>query len=229
MILTKNIKNIPIFNAIIETGGKCYIHGGTVRDIIIGITPDDYDILVENVTMSQLFDISKDFGVPRLHPYLDKVMKLHTREYGEIDICISRGTVNEHLLSNIDFTMNMLAQDIENLDMYNPVGGLEDIKNKKIKLNPTQDNLTFSPRSIIRAARFMCKFGFEIDIQTMIILDRDKNLIFDLIHPYIIAREMQKLFKTKNNELGIILLNQFGIYDKLFNIYENELGDLKYL
>ena len=75
----------------------------------------------------------------------------------------------------------------------------------------------------------MCKFGFEIDIQTMIILDRDKNLIFDLIHPYIIAREMQKLFKTKNNELGIILLNQFGIYDKLFNIYENELGDLKYL
>lgn len=54
-----------IFDQIEAAGGNCYYVGGCVRDHILGIAPDDYDIEVFGITVAQLQNILVKF-VPKL-------------------------------------------------------------------------------------------------------------------------------------------------------------------
>ena len=129
-----------IFN---DNNFKCYLVGGAVRDMIMGIKAHDYDI----ATDAKPEDVMRIFrkviptgiahGTVTIHIF---GMELETTTFRtESDYSDGRhpdkihfaATIEEDL-SRRDFTMNAIAYDILNKKIVDPFEGQKDIKNKTI-------------------------------------------------------------------------------------------------
>ena len=217
----------PFIDKLIDSGADCFLFGGAVRDDMLGIIPTDYDFIVRNLRVEQLLGICSNFGVALSHKYIPGAIRLHTTDFGVVDISIPKvgdgeyvpdGSIATHL-TFIDFTMNCIARNMKTLNIYSPYSGMEDIQNKKMVLNPHQSSLRFSTILPLRAARFMSTLGFTIDERTREIFHRDKEMMFDTIPADRLKYEMYRILTANNYQIGITLLEELDILKQLLIIY----------
>lgn len=174
-----------IKNTIFEN--KCYLVGGSIRDLILGINKiKDIDIVVELDNGGILFAdficnyfncykkdsnpiIFERFGTAKFNIVNYKGVDIEcvftrTEIYNENDRkpIVSFGTLLDDAKRR-DLTINTVSMNISNFKIYDLLNGIEDIKNKVIKtpLNPT---LTFTDDALrmLRVVRFAYKYNFKI-------------------------------------------------------------------
>lgn len=99
-----------------------------------------------------------------------------------------------------DFTINALAKSITTGEIVDYVGGLKDLKNKKLRV--LHDNSFIDdPTRIIRGLKFAMRFNFELEEHTKKLQDEYlKNINYDMSY----KRIKKELIKTFNAPISNI-------------------------
>ena len=161
------------------SGFQAYVVGGAVRDILMGITPRDYD-LATSATPSQIQEVFKDYRMVTAGIKHGTVSPIINYKLVEITSFRSDGSYQDHRhpdrvrfgssleedSSRRDYTINSIYCDIEG-ELHDPQNGIEDIKNRLVRAvgNPEErfrEDALRIPRGILLAA----KLDFDIDINT---------------------------------------------------------------
>lgn len=166
-----------------------FIVGGFVRDLLLNVPSQDFDIVVEGNAIDLAAALAKQFGGRvtshrqfgtakwRLPggsplPYLDFVSS-RTEFYAHPSALpeVEHGNIKLDLHRR-DFTINTLAICLDRDhfgDLLDFWGGERDLREKLIRV---MHSISFvdDPTRILRAARFEQRFGFDIETRTMELL-----------------------------------------------------------
>ena len=168
--ISKNI--IDLLNLISSSRFNTYLVGGCVRDIILGYTPKDLDILVEDEIdeFSIFLSTSLNSKVIKFQNHGFETFRIiNTKTKLNIDITkYSNG--NDGLLNDLsmrDFTINSMAINLNEgqfdfNDIVDPFHGLEDLNNNLIRY-VSKDSVLFDPLRLLRAVRLSSKLNFNIE------------------------------------------------------------------
>lgn len=233
--LNEEIKNILLIakEIAINYNKKVYLVGGQVRDIILGQKSNDLDFVV--------IDDGKDF-LDKLHKRIGGEVKFYKNFLSgtielkkgiNIDITTARKEIYErpgslplvlkgNLFEDImrrDFTINCLLVDIKklpDLEIIDFVDGIKDLNNKEIRILHEKSFID-DPTRMIRAIRFACKLGFEIE------KDTKKSLLNSVEKGYIkfvnedrIFREIVKILSINEKYIGIRMLYDYNLFKNTF-------------
>lgn len=217
---------------------KAYLVGGMVRDLLLNFDNLDIDIVVENNAKQLSEALVKRFSNCELAAKHDR---FHTAKLIfhfdskniPVDLASTRQEIYEHSaalpkvkvselkkdLLRRDFTINALAISLmpdEFGGVVDLFDGLTDLKNKKIRV---LHDLSFidDPTRMIRAVRFACKLGFEIEEHTQKLLDKAINSkqfdnLIEKIRGDRVKIEIRYLFNLLNIEEAIQGFFESGIY-----------------
>ncbi len=210
---------IDIINKLNNNGYEAYVVGGAVRDLILGLTPLDYDITTSalpNEIMSvfkenKVFFTGVKFGTVTL-VYNNKNYEITTFRVDGDYIDNRKPKVVEFTnslsedLKRRDFTINSLALNNKLIDNHN---GINDINNKVIKcIGDPNTRFEEDAIRILRAIKFSSKLNFSIDLNTEKAMF-DNAYLLKKISIERINKELFKIFEYKN----------INIIDKYYNIF----------
>jgi len=194
---------------------EAYLVGGCVRDLILNITPKDFDV----VTNARPEQICKIFSHSRLigrrfrlvHIYsqrsyievstfraiADADKQMHTQEdnNGRIVRDNTYGNMEEDALRR-DFTINALYYDLVTSEVIDFCHGMQDLRNQQIKM--IGDEFTRykeDPVRMLRAVRFKSKLSLALTEETAEPINSLGSLLRD-IPPARLFDEMVKLFHS---------------------------------
>lgn len=205
-----------VLDRLYENGYEAYIVGGSVRNMMLGMSVDDFDITT-NALPNETKSLFSDFTVVETGIKHGTVTVVVNGENVEITTYRTEGeytdsrhpdkveftTSLELDLSRRDFTVNALAYDGKGkfVDLF---GGEEDIKNKVIRAigNP-YERFNEDALRILRAVRFSSVLGFDIDSKTRCAMLECKHLL-SKISKERIAVEINKFLCGKNVKKALL-------------------------
>ena len=174
---------IRIISGLHNAGYDAFIVGGAVRDLLIGKQPKDFDITTaaEPARIRKIFKnsrlIGKRFRLVHVF-YGKKIYEVSTfRSLEEGTVGNRFGTIDEDVLRR-DFTLNALYYDpIKNI-IVDYIGGVKDIRNKKLRPIIGLANIFVEdPVRMIRAIKYAAITDASLPILLRYRLHRDAPLI----------------------------------------------------
>lgn len=227
----QTLKNSVFIKDIISNGWKPYMVGGCCRDYLMNLKPNDIDIIVVGCDSEELIKLLKKYGKTDLVGESFGVIKFHYK--GEIydistprkekkignshrgfEIITNKNISLEDDLSRRDITINSIAMDFDG-NFIDPFGGINDIKNKIIRITNPEAFLD-DPLRILRCCRFCSRFDFNIDKETSKLMMIMSNRIKDLSQERI-WEEIKKSFEqSKNFNKYLDLLTNFNMWEQMF-------------
>ena len=187
---------------LLKAGYLCYLVGGSVRDLLMGQTPKDFDISTSArpEEIKRLFRncllIGRRFRLAHVR-FGSKVIEVSTFRAGDAEEgnLITRdnqwGSPEEDVLRR-DFTINGLFYDPRDDAVIDYVGGYQDLSRRLLRTIGNPD-LRFKqdPVRMIRLAKFRARFGFAVDAESMSALSSNRMEIVKSSP----ARVLEELFK----------------------------------
>ncbi len=159
-------------------GYPAYLVGGCVRDMLLGVRPQDWDIctgaLPEQIL--EVFPNARPTGLK--HGTVTVPVDSHALE---VTTFRTESGYGDHRhpdmvrfvadltadLSRRDFTMNAIALSADGM-LADPFGGAEDIRRKLIRcVGVPEERFEEDALRMFRALRFSARLGFTIDLFTM--------------------------------------------------------------
>ena len=159
-----------------DTSNKLFYIGGVVRDELLGRKSFDIDITyVGNAIeycprFGEVIQKNPDFGTVRINVGGREVDFASTRSEsyprkGHLPFVEKIGCSLREDVMRRDFTINALAKSVATGEIVDYTGGLEDLKNKKLRVLHDESFID-DPTRIIRGLKFSVRFGFEPDEHT---------------------------------------------------------------
>ena len=202
-----------------------YLIGGAVRDEILNIKCLDVDITyIGNAiefAKSQGFYIIKEnepFGTVKILLENKEIDLASTRaeiypQKGHLPVVSNIGCSLKDDILRRDFTINTLAKSTKTGEIVDYLNGLEDIKNKKIRILH-ENSFIDDPTRIIRALKFSIRFGFELEKNTKKLQNEYlENINYDMSYKRI-KKELIETFNL-NSQLASIKFFEENIYKLL--------------
>jgi len=237
--LPKNVRFI--IDEIYNNGYEAFIVGGCVRDSILGLEPNDYDITT-SAKPNDILNIFKDFKIINSGIKHGTVGVIIDEEVYEITTYRLDGeyennrrpksvSFTSNLIEDLkrrDFTINAIAYN-DRVGIIDKFGGLKDIKNKNIKTVGNPDNrFNEDGLRLIRAIRFSSKLNFKIEDGTLNSIYKNVDVVKNISKERI-TDEFSKII-LGNKPQDIILLYKTGIFKAIgikSNISDNEYKTLE--
>ena len=169
-----------IIDRLENSGESAYIVGGSLRDMLLGIEPHDYDVTTSALPLRTL-EIFSDMRVIETGLKHGTVTVISQGEPIEVTTFRIDGeyTDSRHPdsvsftdditadLSRRDFTVNAMAYNPRR-GLVDPFGGSEDVKRGIIRaVGDPQKRFTEDALRIMRAFRFSAQLGFSIEAETL--------------------------------------------------------------
>ncbi len=193
-------------------GARSYLVGGTVRDIMIGRSHIDIDIMVEGDAIKIGKAIAKDTGAAIVVYKSFGTCTLTFKDSSKIDLAMARretykrpgampaikpSTLKEDLKRR-DFTINAIAASVMAKDfgkVYDLFNGSGDIKSGLIRVMHSRSFID-DPTRILRARRFAARYGFKIEPKTDVLMKKALiNRALDTVSPARIQKELMLISK----------------------------------
>jgi poly(A) polymerase len=115
-----------------------------------------------------------------------------------------------------DFTVNALYYNIADFSIWDYVGGLADIKARRLRLiGDVETRYREDPVRMLRAARFEAKLGFELDAASAAPIPQLRSLLAK-VPPARLFDETVKLFLTGHGAGSFRALRRHGLFAVLF-------------
>ena len=216
----KYVRNVLF--AIQSRGHMVCLVGGCVRDMILGVQPNDWDVCTSALP-EQVLEIFPDSVTNGMkHGTVgvkqgSKIVEVTTfRAEGEYTDHRHPGAISfvgnlTMDLSRRDFTMNAIAIPPDGI-VTDPFGGVEDIKNKLVRcVGEPEQRFEEDALRMFRALRFAARLGFEIEEKTLAAIEKKAHLA-SVLAPERICQELEKLLLTKKPEMTYDLFNM-GLMD----------------
>jgi len=227
-----------------EEGYEAYIVGGSVRDLLLGKVPKDYDVATDAIPeeVKTVFPrcriIGRRFRLAhvRLGGTLIEVATFrgpqvnedddHTHQNGRILRDNVWGSLEEDAVRR-DFTINALFMDPISGDVQDFVGGYKDLADRKLRLiGDARTRYREDPVRLLRAARFVAKLGVELGHETAKPINEMAPLLND-IPPARLFEEVCKLFMTGHASRTLETLQRFRLTRALFPVLKGQSGKAK--
>ena len=203
------------------TDVEAYIVGGFVRDILMNKKSPDRDLILCGCDVEKF---SRELA-DKLNAHfieLDSVNKIYRivleNKIDYIDITMPIENDFEKDIKRRDLTINAIAYNLKTSEFVDLVGGVDDIKNKKIK-GICDKNFEDDPLRLLRIFRFNAKTGFEIDES---LIELSKRLYKRINEPAKerVTVELLKMFEGKYCDLALLKLDECGLLEEIFPIYK---------
>jgi poly(A) polymerase len=224
-----------------KAGFKAFLVGGSVRDLLLGRQPKDFDVATDALPeqVRELFRncrlIGRRFRLAHVQfgSELIEVATFRAAHDGDADGAamtddgrILRDNVYGSLDDDVwrrDFTVNALYYDISDFSIVDYVGGVEDLKAGRLRLIGDPDKrYREDPVRMLRAIRFAIKLGFELDAATLAAIPRLRHLLED-IAPARLFDEMLKLFHSGVGRKTFDALREHGLFRCLCPLTDSAL------
>jgi len=209
---------VPTIDEEILESFPIYLVGGSLRDLMIGRSVTDYDLVVEGNLNQFLRFYKKKYPDSTLFPLSeeDQEYRVVIKEDLWLDITSIKGEDIYEDLKRRDFTINAMALDLRRGNIIDPAGGRRDVEQKVIRIiSPL--NLIEDPLRILRAYRFNAVLGFEIESNTHFYLKELSPLVsFKLIAGERIRYELFVILSTRDSARTINLMADDGVLFSLF-------------
>ncbi|HTR59275.1 MAG TPA: polynucleotide adenylyltransferase PcnB [Casimicrobiaceae bacterium] len=210
-----------------QAGFKAFVVGGAVRDLMLGIAPKDFD-LATDATPEQVkplfrraFIIGRRFRLVHVlaGPETVEVSTFRGRQTGD-DAADEHGRL---LTDNVfgtqaedairrDFTMNALYFDPATESVWDFVGGVADVKARRLRLiGDPVTRYREDPVRMLRAARLAAKLGLAIEAKTAAPIPKLAPLIENL-PPARVFDEMEKLLLSGHAVESLKSLRRHGLH-----------------
>ncbi len=214
-----------ILTMLAGAGYEAYIVGGSVRHLIMGEVPNDWD-LTTNAKPQEIQKIFPDsfyenkFGTVGVKTGSDDptLQIIETTTY-RIE---SKYTDKRHPdeikyadkleddLKRRDFTINALAMNAAG-DLVDPFGGREDIKNKIIRaVGDADERFNEDALRLMRAVRFVAQLGFDIESATLEAIKKNHGLLATVSKERI-RDELSGTIDSPDADRGIEMLRETGL------------------
>lgn len=221
MLVPNEIKSI--LKALQDAGFEAYIVGGCVRDFLMGVAPNDWDITT-NAKPEEIQKIFPDNFYE--NNFLTVTVKTKSEKIPEVEITTYRLEAKysdkrhpdevkyakklEDDLSRRDFTVNSIAMDVDKniTDLFD---GQTDLKNKIIRTvgNP-EERFGEDALRMLRAVRFATTLYFKIEEKTAEAIKKN-SLWIEAISRERVRDELIKIIMSPRASEGIELLREFGL------------------
>jgi len=206
-----NIKFIPF----LPDDSNIYLVGGTVRDILLGTPPKDYDLVTTDdpkALAEQIAEKAKSRAVALGKPGL----RIYRVTAGEqtFDIAPAKGGTIESDLKKRDFTINALAVSAATGKLIDLQNGIEDLHDAKIRM-VSEENLTEDPLRMLRAYRMGACLNFTIEPKTGQTISKGAFRIYTSAGERI-RDELLKLFGAANSYPYLAEMDETGLLSGIF-------------
>jgi poly(A) polymerase/tRNA nucleotidyltransferase (CCA-adding enzyme) len=213
------IKTISTLKA---AGFQAYLVGGCVRDALLGMAPDEWDIATSarpdevGALFEKVVPTGIEFGtVTVLRPegrYEVTTFRSDSRYVdGRHPESVSFSSELKDDLARRDFTVNALAYDPETKELIDLFDGQADLKKRTIKTvgNPL-DRFGEDGLRPIRACRLAAKLNFTVAPDVLAAIPMALETVRK-VAPERFHDELVKLLKTATPSIGLELMRQTGL------------------
>ncbi|HET9033435.1 MAG TPA: polynucleotide adenylyltransferase PcnB [Dokdonella sp.] len=234
-ISRKNISNgaLRVLYRLHEAGYKAFLVGGAVRDLLLGGHPKDFDVATD-ATPEQtraLFRncrlIGRRFRLAHVVFGREIVEVATFRGVGEVGNCdrhvVDGRIVRDNVYGDIeedairrDFTINALYYDIADFSVRDYVGGIEDLRQRRMHLiGDPEQRYREDPVRMLRAARLAAKLDFNLSAETEAPI-RDLAPLLADVAPARLFDESLKLFLAGHGLESLRRLHNLGLLGQIF-------------
>ena len=203
-------------------GHSAYFVGGAVRDMLLGKTPKDIDI-VSSATPAETAEIFPDtievgaaFGVMLVREqgvsfevstyreernYMDGRRPEHVKYTDDPKIDVSRR----------DFTVNGLLCDPESGEVFDYVDGIKDLRQGVIRtIGNAETRFGEDYLRMLRAVRFAARLGFELEADTLRAIQKLAPETVKLSAERI-QQELTLIFTGETPDIALEMLHETGL------------------
>lgn len=236
-----------------KAGHQAYLVGGCIRDALLGLQPKDFDVatsaapeairplfkkcrligrrfrLAHVFSRGELVEVAtfrKDASNDDINLEDDSLNSTPNQEMAISGVLTSDnafGSLEEDIIRR-DFTINALYYDPESNVVMDGVGGLEDLRAKKIRLiGDPEVRFREDPVRILRALRFAAKLDFTIEEKTEASIPTLSHLLKE-IPTARLFEELQKLFICSHGTKCLEQLIKYDVFKHLLPQTQHFLG-----
>lgn len=192
--------------------------GGVVRDELLGRKSFDVDITYVGNAIEycskygEVIQENPDFGTVRVNVDGREVDFASTRsesypQKGHLPVVEKIGCSLKEDVMRRDFTINALAKSVATGEIVDYTGGLEDLKNKKLKVLHDESFID-DPTRIIRGLKFSIRFGFDLDMHTRKLQEEYlANINYDMSYKRV-KKELIETFNLNSQEAFERFINE---------------------
>ncbi len=221
-----------------RNGYQAHLVGGSVRDLLLGRTPKDFDIGTD-ATPQQVkklfrncFLVGRRFRLAHIRFGRDQVIEVATfrrhphpdelpedpEEHGTF-LQNQFGTPREDAFRR-DFTINALFYNIADFSIVDHVGGLQDLENRRLRvIGDPGVRFAEDPVRMLRALEFSARLGFTLDPETLDAITGKAHLIAEAAS----ARVREELLELFRHGVGAEVLQRaqsLGLLQPLMGGYQ---------
>jgi len=200
-----------------------YYIGGVVRDEFLELPSFDIDFCYEGNAIEfakdlDVIKINPEFGTVKVNVNGDEVDIASTRtetypQVGHLPLVDKIGCSLKEDLYRRDFTINSMAKNTLTDEIVDYFGGLEDIKNQKLRVLHRRSFIE-DPSRILRGLKFSVRFGFELEENTKRLQDEYlANINYDMSY-HRLKKELKETFNL-NKQIAYEKFISQGIYKLL--------------
>jgi tRNA nucleotidyltransferase (CCA-adding enzyme) len=224
---------------LIKEGYDVYLVGGALRDIVMGVTPDDYDLATNALPDEMLEIFPKSVATGAKFGMVLALIPDSNGENREVEVTTFRSE-SEYIdgrwpskvefindidkdLGRRDFTINSMALDLSSGELdgqeverewniYDPFGGISDINLKVVRAVGTPlERFKEDGLRAFKACRLASQLDFEIEEDTFNAIKESIPVAKQVSMERIRDEFMKMLLNSSKPSKGIELMRQVGL------------------
>jgi tRNA nucleotidyltransferase (CCA-adding enzyme) len=207
-------------------GFPIYIVGGLVRDLLLGYSTLDFDLVVEGDAIKLASSLASKYGGKATIHQKFGTAKWLVNKNSSVDLISARSETYQHpaALPTVkmgtisddvhrrDFTINALAIRLDDShfgEMRDELGGLNDLQHGLVRvLHP--HSFMDDPTRIYRAVRYEKRYGFKIAKETLALIPEARELI-EKLSAQRIRHELDLILDEPNAASMLARLDKLGL------------------
>jgi len=224
-----------------KEGFRCYLVGGALRDVVLGITPKDYDLATNAKPNEMLKIFSKAVSTGARFGQITALVLDSKMETQEVEVTTFRSEADyvdgrwpskvefiddlDQDLGRRDFTINSMALDLNSAnldgtneekewDIYDPFGGLQDLGLRVIRAVGTPlERFKEDGLRAFKAFRLAAELDFDIETETFKAIKKAVPVARLVSMERIRDEFMKMLMNSAKPSKGIDLMRQTGLLE----------------
>jgi poly(A) polymerase len=216
---------LDLVRKVLPDGLAAYLVGGAVRDGLLGRQMHDLDLVVERDAIKNARRIANSLvrtgkgAIMKADFYAldgerDTGRVIVTDAKGKrtlIDFAAFRGPSLEADLLGRDFSLNAIALNLKDGTIYDPLGGVRDLKDKRLRAC-SATSFSNDPVRILRGVRLAANYGFSILTDTRKMMKEAAGLVGN-ISPERLRDELFRLLDGLQPATCLRALDLLGALD----------------